>query len=102
MDGFMEEYLSGHGVLASDELDAEQLEAVRAYVAQFDEIARELVGRLEPDRRDALCEQVVALGLCAVHGGERLGVPVEVAEFVGMVFSRCNISFTDERRGDGV
>lgn len=92
MDGFMDSVVVPEG-------DAEEREAFMAYVRQFDEIAHELVRKLEPDRRDALCEQVVAMGLLAVHAGEG-NMPEPVVEFICMIFNRCNISITDERGGN--
>ena len=76
--------------------DAEEREAFLAYVRQFDVIAHEMVRKLEPDRRDALCEQVVAMGLLAVHAGD--GVPEPVVEFINIIFNRCNITISDERK----
>lgn len=93
MKGFLSEYLM------SLELDvdfsAEDMQKFGEYLSQFDNMAHEMVAKLEPDRRDALCEQVLALGLFAMV--QRDGMPPEVCDFVQMVFNRCNIRITDER-----
>lgn len=89
MDGFLDS-------VVVPECDAEERESFMAYVRQFDEFAHELVSKLEPDRRDALCEQVVAMGLFAVHSGAD-NIPEPVLEFITVIFNRCNISFSDER-----
>lgn len=40
--------------------------------------------------------QVVAMGLLAVHAGD--GVPEPVVEFINIIFNRCNITISDERK----
>lgn len=93
MKGFLSEYLMS---LEPDvEFSEEEMQKFGEYLSQFDDMAHEMVSKLEPDRRDALCEQVLALGLFAMV--QRDGMPPEVCAFVEMVFNRCNIRITDER-----
>ena len=93
MKGFLSEYLQS---LEPDvEFSEEEMQKFGEYLSQFDEMAHEMVSQLEPGRRDALCEQVVALGIFAMV--QKMGMPVEVVQFVEMVFNRCNIRITDER-----
>lgn len=96
MKGFLSEYLMS---LEPDVVfSEEEKQRFGEYLSQFDDMAKELVAKLEPGRRDELCEQVVALGLFAMV--QKKGMPVEVVQFVEMIFNRCNMHITDERQDE--
>lgn len=60
MKGFLSEYLQS---LEPDvEFSEEEMQKFGEYLSQFDDMAKELVAKLEADRRDALCEKEEARG----------------------------------------
>lgn len=84
------------------EFSKEEAEALKGYMSQFDEIAEALLSKLEADRKEALCKQVVSAALLAVHLGPEGGVDESVVEFIEVIFSRVNINIVDERRKEKI
>lgn len=84
------------------EFSEEEAEALKGYMSQFEEMADALMEKLEEDRKEALCKNIVSTALMAIHLGPEGGVPEEVVEFISMVFERCNIRIIDERRKEKI